>query len=70
MQKIQALVGTDPDQRQLIETALGVAQKRVVVKWPTKAARLEGLRAPSHQIIGKAISFDVFMTGDVVATGA
>ena len=63
MRKIQALVGTDPDQKQLIETALSHAQKRVVVKWPTKAARLEGLRPPSHQVTGKAISFDVFMVG-------
>ncbi len=67
MQKIQALVGTDPDQRDLIETALKTAletaAKRVVVKWPTKAERLDGLPAPSHQIIGKAISFDVFMVG-------
>ena len=63
MRKIQALVGTDPDQKQLIETAIANAQKRVVVKWPTKADRLPGLRAPSHQITGKAISFDVFMVG-------
>lgn len=61
MRKIQKLVGSDPDQKSLIETALTCAQKRVVVKWPTKADRLAGLRAPSHQITGKAISFDVFM---------
>lgn len=62
MQKIQEIVGTDPDQKTLIETALETASNRVVLKWPAKAARLVGLRVPSHQIIGKTISFDVFMT--------
>ena len=63
MQQIQKIVGTDPDQKQLIETALKTAQKRVVVKWPSKADRLTGLPTPSHQITGKAITFDVFMIG-------
>ena len=62
MQKIQEIVGTDPDQKDLIETAFAHASNRVVLKWPAKAARLTGLRPPSHQIIGKTISFDVFMT--------
>ncbi len=63
MQKIQEIVGADPDQKDLIETAFKAASNRVVLKWPAKAARLDGLRQPSHQITGKTITFDVFMTG-------
>ena len=53
----------DDDQRSLIETALAMASKRVVLHWPAKAAPLEGLRQASHPIIGKSIRYDVFMTG-------
>ena len=63
MRAIRAIVGVDDDQRSLIETALAMASKRVVLKWPAKAAPLNGLRQTSHQIIGKSIRYDVFMTG-------
>ena len=62
MRTIRDIVGVDKDQRLLVETALAMAAKRVVLKWPAKAAPLEGLRPASHQIIGKSIRYDVFMT--------
>ena len=61
MRAIRKIVGTDDDQQKLIETALATASKRVVLKWPAKAAALNGLRHPSHQITGKSIRFDVFI---------
>ena len=62
MRAIRDIVGDDEDQQLLIETALAMATKRVVLKWPAKAAPLTGLRPASHQIIGKSIRYDVFMT--------
>jgi len=61
MRAIRDIVGVDDDQLCLIETALAMASKRVVVKWPAKAPPLDGLKKCSHQIIGKSIRFDVFM---------
>ena len=62
MRAIRDIVGVDEDQQLLVETALAMATKRVVLKWPAKAAPLTGLRPASHQIIGKSIRYDVFMT--------
>ena len=62
---IRDIVGVDEDQQLLVETALAMATKRVVLKWPAKAAPLAGLRPASHQIIGKSIRYDVFMTSKV-----
>jgi 16S rRNA (guanine1516-N2)-methyltransferase len=62
MRQIREIVGIDPDQLSLIQTALTTATKRVVVKWPAKAKPLDGLAPCSHQIIGKSVRFDVFMT--------
>ena len=62
MRAIRDIVGGDEDQQLLIETALAMATKRVVLKWPAKAAPLTELRPASHQIIGKSIRYDVFMT--------
>ena len=62
MRAIRDIVGGDEDQQLLIETALATATKRVVLKWPAKATPLTGLRPASHQIIGKSIRYDVFMT--------
>lgn len=61
MRTLRELVGDDPDQRELIEAALASATQRVVLKWPLRAAPLEGLRKPSHQILGKTTRYDVFM---------
>ena len=62
MRAIRDIVGVDEDQQLLVETALAMATKRVVLKWPAKAKPLAGLRPASHQIIGKTIKYDVFMT--------
>ncbi|WP_407921263.1 class I SAM-dependent methyltransferase [Candidatus Puniceispirillum marinum] len=62
LRAIRDIVGTDDDQLSLIQTALATASKRVVLKWPAKAAPLAGLKPCSHQIIGKSVRFDVFMT--------
>ncbi len=66
MRAIRDIVGFDEDQRLLIETALAIAAKRVVLKWPARAAPLAGLRPASHQITGKSIRYDVFMTSKEV----
>ena len=62
MRLLRDLVGTDPDQLELMQAALACARKRVVLKWPRKGPPMPGLRAPSHQIIGKTLRYDVFMT--------
>ena len=62
MRAIRDIVGFDEDQRLLVETALAMTAKRVVLKWPAQAAPLAGLRPASHQIIGKSIRYDVFIT--------
>ena len=59
--EIREIVGVDNDQLTLIETALATASKRVVLKWQAHASALDGVKACSHQIIGKSIRFDVFM---------
>lgn len=61
MRDLRALVGDDPDQRELIDAALRSARQRVVLKWPLRAAPPDGLRKPSHQIAGKTTRYDVFM---------
>ena len=62
MRQIREIVGADTDSINLMQTALAVATKRVVLKWPRRAAAMAGLRAASHQILGKSIRYDVFMT--------
>jgi 16S rRNA (guanine1516-N2)-methyltransferase len=61
MRLLRHLVGADPDALELMHVALGSARKRVVLKWPLRAAALEGLPKPCHQIIGKTTRYDVFM---------
>ena len=61
MRLLRELVGTDPDQLELMQAALACARKRVVLKWPRKGAPMPGLRKPSHQIVGKTLRYDVFM---------
>lgn len=61
MRQIREIVGTDQDSADLMQVALQHAQKRVVLKWPAKAAPMEGIRAASHQISGKSTRYDVFM---------
>jgi 16S rRNA (guanine1516-N2)-methyltransferase len=61
MRLLRELVGTDPDALQLMQAALACDCRRVVLKWPLRAAPLEGLRKPSHSIAGKTVRYDVFM---------
>lgn len=61
MRQLRDLVGTDPDALALMEAALASARKRVVLKWPLRAAALEGLRAPSHTIASNTVRYDVFV---------
>ena len=61
MRQLREIVGEDPDAVALIQSALACAQKRVVLKWPRKAALPEGLPKASHQILGKSTRYDVWM---------
>ncbi len=61
LRQVRELVGTDPDSGDLLRTALQVATRRVVLKWPLRAPALPGIPAPSHQICGKTVRYDVFV---------
>ena len=61
MRQIRAIVGIDDDQNRLMQTALAHASRRVVLKWPAKAAPMADIPPASHQIIGKSVRYDVFM---------
>lgn len=61
MRQLREIVGEDVDQCDLMKAALASAQKRVVLKWPSKAPPMDGIRAPSHSIEGKSTRYDVFM---------
>lgn len=63
MRVLRDLVGTDPDSAKLLNAALASARNRVVLKWPLRAPPLPDMRAPSHQIVGKTVRYDVFMVG-------
>ena len=61
MQYFHDVVGFNPDQEdKLMELALQVAIKRVVVKRP-KLAPLLGGREPSYQLKGKTIRYDIYL---------
>jgi 16S rRNA (guanine1516-N2)-methyltransferase len=60
MRLLRALVGEDVDAPQLLEAALRVARKRVVVKRPRLAATLPGI-PPSHTLPGSTTRFDVYI---------
>jgi len=61
MRQIRDIVGTDDDSTELMKIALATARNRVVLKWPTRAEPMAGIKAPSHQITGKSTRYDVFM---------
>ncbi|SHF61532.1 16S rRNA (guanine1516-N2)-methyltransferase [Litoreibacter ascidiaceicola] len=63
LRQVREIVGTDDDAADLVRVALKNARNRVVLKWPAKADPIEGIRACSHQILGKSTRYDVFMTG-------
>ena len=62
MRQIREIVGIDGDSVDLMNVALDCASNRVVLKWPARAELMTGIRAPSHQIMGKSTRYDVFMT--------
>jgi len=61
---LRSVVGSDNDASELMQVALQVATKRVVLKWPLKAEPLLEIPTPSHQIRGKTIRYDIFMKND------
>lgn len=62
LRQVREIVGSDEDSLDLMRVALQCATKRVVLKWPRKGDSMEGIRKPSHQLIGKSTRYDVFMT--------
>ncbi|MDC0975586.1 class I SAM-dependent methyltransferase [Alphaproteobacteria bacterium] len=62
MRLLREVVGSDPDHVELINVALKNASKRVVIKQPRYAETLENIKGCSHQILGKTIRYDVYVT--------
>ncbi len=60
MRLFRELVGADEDGAELLQTALGVAGRRVVVKRPRKAQAIEGPE-PNLVFAGKSTRFDVYL---------
>lgn len=65
MRVLRAVAGDDADNGLLLESALGYAGKRVVVKRPPWAESLVG-REPDHQLSGNRARFDVYFTQKAV----
>ena len=62
MRLVREIVGTDSDYTELIEVALKFALNRVVIKQPRYAETLDNIKGCSHQILGKTIRYDVYVT--------
>ena len=62
MRLVREIVGPDSDYVELIKVALNCAKNRVVLKQPRYADPIKEIRKCSHQILGKSIRYDVFMT--------
>ncbi len=62
MRLVREIVGPDSDYIELLKVALNCAKNRVVLKQPRYADPIEEIRKCSHQILGKTIRYDVFMT--------
>lgn len=60
MRVLKEIVGEDPDSSELLNIALPLVQKRVVVKRPLHAATLTSLQ-PNITYKGKATRFDVYL---------
>ena len=60
MRLFQQLLGPDEDANLLLEPALALAKKRVVVKRPSGAPFLAG-KKPQIEMLGKANRFDVYL---------
>ena len=62
MRLVREIVGPDTDYIELLEVALNCAKNRVVLKQPKYAEPIKDIKKCSHQIIGKTIRYDIFMT--------
>ena len=62
MRLVREIVGPDSDYVELLEIALNCAKNRVVLKQPRYADPIREIRKCSHQILGKTIRYDIFMT--------
>ena len=62
MRLVREVVGSDSDHVELIDVALKNASKRVVIKQPRYAETLDNIKGCSHQILGKTIRYDVYVT--------
>ena len=60
MQILQKLLGKDEDTQELLNAALNVAKKRVVVKRPKGAESLTELK-PTHTVESKKTRYDVYI---------
>ncbi|MDE1158067.1 MAG: class I SAM-dependent methyltransferase [Neorhizobium sp.] len=69
MRLIRDIVGADTDSAELMQAALDAARYRVVLKWPLRGEPIPGLRAPSHQVLGKSTRFDVFVKAKLPKDG-
>ncbi len=62
MRLVREIVGPDNDYIELLEVALNCAKNRVVLKQPRYAEPIKDIKKCSHQILGKTIRYDIFMT--------
>ena len=62
MRLVREVVGSDTNYVELINIALNNASKRVVIKQPRYAETLDNIKGCSHQILGKTIRYDVYVT--------
>ena len=62
MRLVREIVGPDSDYVELLKVALNCAKNRVVMKQPRYADPIKEIRKCSHQILGKTIRYDIFMT--------
>ena len=62
MRLVREIVGPDSDYIELLKVALNCAKNRVVLKQPRYAEPINEIRKCSHQILGKTIRYDIFMT--------
>ena len=62
MRLVRDIVGPDSDYIDLLKIALNCATNRVVLKQPRYAEPIKEIRKCSHQILGKTIRYDIFIT--------
>ena len=62
MRLVREIVGPDSDYVELLKVALNSAKNRVVLKQPRYAEPIKEIRKCSHQILGRTIRYDVYMT--------